>query len=153
MKFESSLSCEQIKQRLLSKTTSSMFFAHKDDIMSKWRKNNTFYISKRNFIFLTFHTTLAFVGKVTQQGNINIISGKFIFSNSTKRFMLFNIGFCWITVLIAFFHNRNDVDMYSVALLAIGTVLSYVILEYLPPPFNRENKEAIIDFINQNLLK
>ena len=149
MEFESSLSCEQIKQRLSSKTqpyTLSLAFVGEDGIMSKWFKNNTFYIVKGSGIW-ALTIPCAFAGKVVAQDNGSIISGEFTPPYHIKRMLFVWAGAAWLLFALI---SR---DVVAIIPGTIVTAFAYVIYKCLPSLIDRKNKEIIINFISQNLLE
>lgn len=89
MEFESDISYEQVKQRLLSKTEPFDFSNRlsENTFLAKWNGNETFYLYKTGGI-MSWRPYRVFTGKVSSRDIGSIISGDFLLDKQSKIFLV-----------------------------------------------------------------
>ncbi|MCL2496883.1 MAG: hypothetical protein FWF04_05650 [Clostridiales bacterium] len=164
MEFESSLSCEQVKSRLLTVTIpltfSNISLYSEGNFLAKWNKNDTFYLIKTGGSgiinpMMAMNPIPPFVGEVISKDTGSIIKGKFSLAKSTKIVVSCFLGFIWLLLLFASFLNTNhEVGVKLLVFMggAVFSALFYAMFSYVPNFAYRKNHQAVIGFINDNLL-
>ena len=155
MIFESKLSCEQIKHRLIAKTEPLGFQLFlTDEFLAKWDRDDTFYLlimSEWQSIFPSH----SFVGKVKPNATGCTINGKF---TMLLRAKIFTACFSALPWVIMFFKliNGDIFDAFIVTMVAMilltWSVSICVFFRYGIAYFQKKDHEKVINFINENLL-
>jgi hypothetical protein len=123
--------------------------------LSKWNKDDSFYLLRVGGLFSPKPIN-PFVGRVASSDEGSIISGKFTLIKSSKIILGCFFGFAWAIAFFMCFLNRNfNFTGKTITFLAYATwtVLGYVFFRYVPNLFHRKEQEAVIDFIERNLLE
>lgn len=156
MDFDSKLTTEQIKKRLLSKTIpmTPSNSNIENSYLAKWKNDSSFYLLQTGG-FVSMRPIKPFIGKITTHDTMTTISGNFAYSKSTKVIFGSLIGAIWLILLFACFLNStftNESKFFVFVAIAVWTALCYAFLRYLPSIFQKKGQLAVLDFIKNNLL-
>lgn len=153
MEFESKLSCETIKQRLITHAQplnmSNSLTEHQ--FLFKWREDSSFYLMKTG----GSRPVLPFVGRIEARENSTYVVGKFTLAKSAKVVLACFFGCAWILFLFACFLNDNfDITGKIIVFVAIATwtILGYAFFRYVPGLFQKRQQSDVVEFIEKHLL-
>jgi len=157
MEFESKLSCEQVRHRLLSLTEPIAFqWTPRDVFLSKWKRKDTFHLLKiSEYGSPSMPPTHPFIGKVKPSAEGCVISGGFSLTMLPKLILACFLGPVWAFIIFIFFpRNFNILGILLILPLPLAlTGFVYFLIGRLPNYFQKNNHAAVIKFINENLLK
>ena len=155
MEFETTLSKEEIRLKLLSLTKPLKILGGfpANTFLSKWKDNGTFYLLQTGAKTWAKHPT-PFVGKVIERENTTMIVGNFGLMQFERNILLCFFGYAWTLVSFNSFLNPNF-DLVGKAfvfiVLSIWTALGYALFQFAPRLFRKEKAKATRDFIEQHL--
>lgn len=156
MEFESKLSREIIKQRLIAFTKPVNYWNYisEHQFLAKWNKGDSFYLMKTGGI-MSVRPLLPFVGKIEVRDNITYIIGKFTLMKSAKIVLACFCGVAWILFLFICFLN-SDFDIvkkiFVFIAIVIWTIFIYTLFRYVPGLFQKKQQKEVVDFIGKHLL-
>ena len=159
VEFETALSREQIMQRLLvfAKPLKGKSFGYfsENEFLSKWEDNGTFYLLRTAGAF-SVKPVLPFVGKVVEREDSTVIVGKFGLAKAMKIMLLCFFGLAWIPFSFICFLNPNyDIagKLFVFSMICIWTASVYAIFRFVPALFQKQQQEAVLEFIEKHLLR
>lgn len=156
MEFESKLSCEIIKQRLLAiaKPINYWNYISEHQFLAKWNKNDSFYLMETGGI-MSARPILPFIGKIEVRGNSTYIVGKFTLTKPAKILLTCFCGAVWILFLFICFLNSNfDIGrkVFIFIAVAVWSLFLYTIFRYVTSLFQKKEQRDVIEFIKKYLL-
>ena len=155
MEFETTLSPEQIKARLLLYTKPLMLLDAPTDhqFLSKWNRDDSFYLFKTGGVF-SVRPFLPFIGKVEQQGDHYVISGKFDLIKRGKIMLAGFFGLAWLSAAVICFFNPNYPTIGKIIpflALSIWTIILNILFRHVPSLFQKKQQAEVIQFIKEHL--